>query len=332
MAKDLFIDILHIDLISKDNRSDIKFKELIKGQSREYYSSTPRYEIEFKTAYSNKRKFYKNLIDQESIKRFNSMIEALDVKSTQTHLKYLFGKFYKTYSNYLSQISGYLTENNLPSDLYLKPNNSKKADEAYIIHYLKANAIMLFMELQDRFSNFNEEQEYTQEDIHEKFFSEEAPSKLLVSPYSGSEIEVRKSVVNKRGVFSAIKGDIESRPVNAKILTYNQIIVPDKQTMFSRLEETLNSEGIIDDFYNFKSKRGNKQKLAAFIIKLQIKNFFNERYFPDNKPINDKRITDFFAHRYGVGSDTNKEFRNFKGAQSNRLTSLINANYWLDNI
>ncbi len=332
MAKDFYIDILHIDLIRKDNRSDIKFKELLKELSKEYYGATPNYEVEFKTAYSNKRKFYKNRIDTETIKRFNTLIETLDIQSTEAHLKYLFGKVYKSYSNYLAHISNYIKEHNLDSELYLKPNNTAKADEAYIIYYLKANAIMLLMELQDRFDIYNDEPEYTQEEIHEKFFSEEAPIKLLVSPYSGSEIEIKKPIINKKGVLSAIKGDIESRPDNPKILSYAQIIVSAKQNALARLEETLNNEGIIDEMYNFNSKRGNKQKLAAFILQLQKGNFFNERYFPENKLIDDKKITSFFTHRYGVGSDTNKEFRNFKGSQKHLFTSIVNTNYWLDNI
>lgn len=332
MAKDFFIDILHIDLISKDNRSDIKFKELLKQQTKEYYRATPNYEIEFKTAYSNKRKYYQNRIDAETIKRFNTLVDTLDIQSTEAHLKYLFGKVYKSYTNYLTHISNYIIENSLNSELYLKPSNTSKSDEAYIIYYLKANAIMLLMELQDRFATYNEEPEYTQEEIHEKFFSEEAPTKLLVSPYSGSEIEIKKSIINKRGIFSAIKGDIESRPDNPKILSYAQIIVSAKQSALARLEETLNNEGIIDDKYNFDSKRGNKQKLAAFIIKLQKGNFFNERYFPENKIIEDKKITDFFAQRYGPNSDTDKQFRNFKGSERHKFNKLINQYSWLDKI
>jgi len=123
-----------------------------------------------------------------------------------------------------------------------------------------------------------------------------------------------------------------NHPDNPKILSYAQTIVSSKQNALAKLEETLNSESIIDDKYNFNVKRGNKQKLAAFILKLQIGDFFNQRYFPENKTIDDKKITSFFAHRYGVGSDTNKEFRNFKGSQKHLFKSIVNANYWLDNI
>lgn len=332
MAKDFFIDILHVDLLSKDNRTDIKFKELLKQQPKEYYNASPHYEVEFKSAYSNKRKFYKSKIDVETIRRFNALNDTLDVQSTEAHLKYLFNKIYKSYCNYFAHICNYITENTLNSELYLIPNNTAKSDEAYIIFYLKANAILLFMELQDRFAIHNEEPEYTQEEIHEKFFSEDAPTNLLVAPYSGSEIEIKKSIINKRGIFSAIKGDIESRPDNPKILSYTQIIEKSKQDTLARLEEILNSEGIIDDKYNFISKRSNKQKLAAFIVKLQNANFLNQRYYPGSIVVKDKKITDFFAHRYGVGSDTNKEFRNFKGSQKHLYNFIINANYWLDKI
>ena len=64
-----------------------------------------------------------------------------------------------------------------------------------------------------------------------------------------------------------------NHPDNPKILSYAQTIVSSKQNALAKLEETLNSESIIDDKYNFNVKRGNKQKLAAFILKLQIGDF-----------------------------------------------------------
>lgn len=333
MAKDFFIDILHIDLISKDNRSDIKFKELLKEQSKEYYRATPNYEIEFKTAYSNKRKFYKNRIDSETIKRFNTLVDTLNIQSTEAHLKYLFGKVYKSYSNYLTHISNYIIENGLNSELYLKPSNTTKSDEAYIIYYLKANAMMLFMELQERFSDLSNTEIYTIEELHEVFFNQEPPQELVVKVYSGAEIKTVRKPKKQSSIFKAIQGDI--REENSEVLSYNELIDKTKQREFSKLEVTLNEKGIIDDNYYFIKKRGNKKLLAAFMVKLTEANYFTERLFSENNPpkkIEPKHIYKFFAHRYGPKSDANKEYRNFLGTEKRAYQKLVDNTYWLDQI
>jgi hypothetical protein len=332
MAKDFVLDILHVDFISNDNRKESIFKDLLNGLEKEYYSVTPNYEINFKTAYSNKRKYYKAIIDFESIKKFNHMIDILHVQSTEVHLKFLCSQIYHTYTNYLNSISKYISQNRLDASLYVNPNNGEKSDEAFIIHYLKANAIMLFLELQARFQSLLDEQPYSPEEIHEVFFQEDPPKESLVVPYSGSEIPKMKKFKTTSTKFTPIKGDLDERPENSKILTYDQIFVPSKTTQFAGLEADLNQNAIIDNNYNFIAKKGNKQLLAAFILKLKNHNFFNVRYFPKNKQIEDRQITKYFAHRYGEQSDTNKEFRNLKGPQNQKFQSLVRMHFWLDQI
>ena len=74
MAKDLFIDLLYVEKVTDDKRTENQFKELLKGFKKQYLNTTPKYEIDFKKAYSNKRKYYLKLIENEYIKNFNQMI------------------------------------------------------------------------------------------------------------------------------------------------------------------------------------------------------------------------------------------------------------------
>ena len=329
MAKNLFNDLLYIDLISKDDRKEIQFKELIKKIKKEYYTQTPKFEVAFKKPLSNKRIYYTYCIENETKKQLNKFLSSFDIDSSEIHYKYLYSKYYKPFSNYLLEISNYIRENNLTEDQFSKPGQSLKSDEAYILYFLKANAIFLMMELQERFHKYSDENILMQEEIHEVYFSENPPKDIYVHPYQGNPVQIKKETT-KSTIFKPLKGDLENRSENSKVLTYSKIIA--KPDSFARAEESLFNNSIINHSYNFNNTKGNKLILAAFIHQLISKQIINERIFPGALKIKDRQITKFFALRYGNGSDTNKEFRNFKGLYKSKLIATIQNNYWLDNI
>ena len=333
MAKDLFIDLLYVEKVTDDKRTENQFKELLKGFKKQYLNTTPKYEIDFKKGYSNRRKYYLKLIETEYIKNFNQINDALEINTTPGHLSFLYDKEYNRIKNYLNQISNYVSDNDLDETLYLKPIQNDKSDEAYIISFLKANAMMLFMELQERFSELSDTEIYTIEELHEVFFNEEPPEELIVKSYSGAEIKTVRKQVKQSSIFNAIQGDF--REENNDVLSYNELINKIKQREFAKLEELLNEKGIIDDEYNFIKDRGKKILLAAFMVKLTEAKYFNERIFFEDKPskkIERKHIHKFFAHRYGPGSNADKEYRNFLGAKKRAYQKLVDANFWLDQI
>ena len=333
MAKDLFIDLLYVEKVTDDKRTDNQFKELLNGFKKEYPITTPNYEIDFKKAYSNKRKYYFKLIENDYIKKFNAINDTLEANSTPGHLSFLYDKEFNRITNYLTQISNYISENDLDEGLYLKPTNNDKSDEAYIISFLKANAMMLFMELQERFSDLSDTEIYTIEELHEVFFTEEPPQDLVVKVYSGAEINTVRKPKKQSSIFKAIQGDF--RKENSVVLSYNELIDKTKQREFSKLEETLNEKDIIDDNYYFIKKRGNKKLLAAFMVKLTEANYFTERLFFESKPskkIEPKHIYKFFAYRYGPSSNAGKEYRRFLGTEKRAYQKLVDANFWLDQI
>lgn len=333
MAKDLFIDLLYVEKVTDEKRTDNQFKELLNGFKKEYPITTPNYEIDFKKAYSNKRKYYFKLIENDYIKKFNAINDTLEANSTPGHLSFLYDKEFNRITNYLTQISNYISENDLDESLYLKPTNNDKSDEAYIISFLKANAMMLFMELQERFSDLSDTEIYTIEELHEVFFNQEPPQELVINVYSSAEIKTVRKPKKQSSIFKAIQGDF--REENSEVLSYGELINKSKQREFSKLEETLNEKNIIDDKYNFIKKKGNKILLAAFMVKLTEAKYFNERlFFDDNPPkkIQRKHIYKFFAYRYGPSSNANREYRNYLGTEKRAYQNLVDANFWLDQI
>ena len=48
MAKDLFIDLLYVEKVTDDKRTDNQFKELLNGFKKEYPITTPNYEIDLR--------------------------------------------------------------------------------------------------------------------------------------------------------------------------------------------------------------------------------------------------------------------------------------------
>lgn len=328
MANNLFNDILHIDPVYKNLKTENQLCAEYENIKKEYHTTTPLFEIEFNKPLTSIRKLYWQLITNETTVLFNILINDFERTSVPEETHFLYQKHLKNFSYSIKNIANYISERELSSNIFIKPSKDKKADEAYIIYFLKANSIMLFMELQERFNNATET--YTQEEIHEIYFNEEAPENLLVINYNGQQIQTKKKPEKETKIFRAIKGDLETRVDNLKIIEYHKIIA--KPDNFARSEEILNEVNIIDNNYNFIATKGNKQLLAAFILKLISIGYFNERIFPRAKKINDKDITNFFAHRYGSGSDTDREFRNFKGAKQHQLKSIIDLNYWIDNI
>lgn len=336
MNKDFFIDLLHIDKLSIDKRTDNQYKLDNKKIDKVYPNATPLYEVVFKKkAFSEKRKYYVKLINAETTIRLNEMINALDINSTNDHLKYLYHKYYKIFTEYFRHISNYINDNEINENQYIKTSQIEKADEAYIIFYLKANSILLFLELQERFHKYANFEYLEENDVYEAFFNEEPPATEDVVKYSGDIINTKKNIIKKGNAFSPIKGELSFRQNDEKLLTFNEIIEPNKADRFIRLEEQLNSNNIIDDQYNFKSVKGNKQILAAFILKLYQTGYINRKVFFKNKPAKDIKgpaITKFFANRYGANSNTNKEFRNFQLSQKRKYDKLIASYHWLDQI
>lgn len=330
MILDLFNDILYVNPIYKNDKSENQLIDDFQNSKKEYFNATPTFEIDFIKPLKPIRKYYCKMLFNETIVQFNRLTNDFDRNLIPEEEHFLRQKYFIQFSYYLKNIASYINERELSENLFTKPNDNPKADEAYIIYYFKANCIFLLMELQERYKNSTEPEIYTQEEIHEVYFNEEPPSNLYVLNYNGEPIQIKTITSIETKNFNVIKGDLESRNENKKIISFKTLIA--KSDNFARAEEKLFEQQIIDAYYDFIPDKGNKIILAAFIHQLINKEILNTRIFPGGKIIRERAITKFFAHRYGFASDTDKEFRNFKGVNKHKLKPIIYNHSWLDNI
>lgn len=330
MYQDIINDLIYVKPVSKDQRTDLQFNEELKIMPKEYPIATPFYEIEFKKPLTPARKYYSELIKTFTVKKLNEIITNSKTGKIAEEYQYLYKSKENEIKQYFHFIREHISNNQLSEDLFKTPSRDKKSDEAYVIHFIKYNCIMLYMELQERFKGKAKFEIMEMEEIQETYLNEETTKEIVIKPYEGITIQYNEKIKKDATAFQPIRGDLELRVFNEKIIAFDELIT--KKEQFAILESKLNENNIIDKNYNFIPNRGNKQLLAAFILLLKNKGYFNEFIFPGRKPIKDSKITDFFDHRYGNNSDTDKEYRNFKGSKSLQFKHLVEKTYWLDQI
>jgi len=330
MYKDIINDLIYVKPVSKDERTDLQFNEDVKKIQKQFPRATPIYEIEFKKPLTPIRKYYSELLKSFITKKLNEIITNSKSDKLEEEYQYLYKSTENEIKQYFHFIREHISNNQLSEDLFKTSSKDKKSDEAYVIHLMKYNCIMLYMELQDRFKGKSEYDVLDMEEIQETYLYEESPKEIVIKPYDGITIQYTEKVKQDAKAFRPIKGDLEHRIFNDKIIAFDDLIA--KKDQFTMLESKLNENNIIDENYNFIPNKGNKQLLAAFILLIKNKGYLNEFFFPGRKPIRDSKITDFFSHRYGNNSDTDKQFRNFKRANAIQFKQIIENTYWLDKI
>ena len=260
MSKDIINDLIYINPVSKDNRTDTKINEELKSLVKEYPIATPLYEIDFKKAITPIRKYYTELIKNFITSKLNEIISNSKTDKLEEEYQYLYAVAESGIKQYFSFIREHIENNNLTEDLYKSPSRDKKSDEAYVIHFMKYNCIMLFMELQERFKGKAEFEIMELEEIQETYLYEEASKDLVIKPYEGSPIHYTEKIKEDAKAFRPIKGDLDQRPNNPKIIPFDELIA--KPDQFVIHEKTLNEYGIIDNEYEFIFKKGNKNEIV----------------------------------------------------------------------
>lgn len=333
MINDFFQDLLNNHILTRENveKTDDQFIEDLNCLSTVIPNSPLKYEIDFKRAFYPIRKYYHKRITNETYSIYNQLFDDF----TNDKLGEEFPKKYKIYHKFLSEllrsINKYLYNKGIKASFYLNPKYSANADQAYIIFFLKANMIMLLMELQDNFGKYSTTDILSTEEIYEYYFNENLHENSPIIPLT-SISKTQSDNDNEEDFikFKPILGDMESRSKVKKIISFKKLIK--KSDKFLSLEVKLFNNSIIDEKYNFIADKGNKQLLAAFIHQLIRHDYLHSRLFPGNITIKERDITKFFAIRYGSFSDCDKEFRNFKNKDRHKLQKLIDYNLWLDSI
>ena len=172
MANDLFSKIISIGFgLHKDNRTSNKYQqEFQKLNYKINFSKPPSYKVDIKRPIDIKEKYYFKSIDIKCQEIYNELIEAFHPDAMHPELHYTYTVFFNRLEQYLIDINNYITSRSLG-----------KIDSE-IINYLKANAILLFMELQKKFNKYSSKEIIEIEDIYSHYFNTTHPVNSEIIP------------------------------------------------------------------------------------------------------------------------------------------------------
>lgn len=322
MITDIFASLISITKgLHRDNRTERDFKELNNRLKTDIqYKAAPLFTIEFpEKPFGAKRKYFKSLIDIEATSKFNKLIEEFADTLIEAICVFNYQVFYSQYRQFLIDVKKYIDNHNFQRE-------SLKEENTYIIQYLKANMIWLYMELQERFSNYGSEDEMTIEEIYQYYF-EETLNELEIKPSEIGKITIPEKI--KENPFKPIESDLPHRPTKDKVLNYRDIVQHSKS--LARAEEMMFEAGLIDTDYNFISNtaKSNKSVLGIIYFLFIEKDYFNKIKNDPFKRIKSTDIVRFLNNRYNT--DARKQFKNFE-ANPTKRNELINDEYLLKNL
>ena len=322
MIKDIFTSLLSITKgIHKDSTSERAYTELNKKlKINTSYKTTPLFSINFtERDLGSKRKYYKKLIDIEASKKFNKLIDSFPENATEHEHTFNYQIIFNEFKQYLIEVDEYIEK-------YNYDRTTIQEENTYVIQYLKTNIILLYLELQERFAEFGEEDIFTIEEIY-KFYFNEVLDEIEIIPYSKKE----PVIVTKEDTtpFRPISNDLPQRPIKKNILKYNNIVKDSKS--FSRAEQIMFEADIIDKDYNFvyNAAKKNKSILGILYFLFIQKGYFNSIRTTPFKKIKNTDIVKFLNNRYNT--DARKQFKIFENDAEKR-NELISNEYFLQNL
>jgi hypothetical protein len=332
---ELYHKILLLELRPWTNRevTEAKFKEMLQKVKPQHFVFQPIYEVDFPKPLTAKRKYYHAIIENEAIRYLNNFHQIIEGCLNDKERKYwVHTTLTKVFVPKLKEVSKIIDDNTYTLELVSSGAKSKAdkntLEEAYIIQHVKYQLIRLYMEIQETYKAFLKDDEMPEEELHQVYFTEEAPSKSLLIEAEkiklakpASKVEVKESTDSIR----ILKSDF--RDPSKGVLDYNTIIK--NSSRFASFEEQLFLHGYIDKDYNFYNKHGQIQELAAIYHVMINKGYFSPKDFNKNKMLKPLDYRKFLDHRYNAKTD--KQFRTL-GNEPEKVAEFLEANYWLENL
>ena len=322
MINDIYASLISItEGIHKDTRNERDYKELNnKFQKSIAYKTPPLFTISFaEKDFGAKRKYYKKLIDIETCNKFNELIDSFPENAIEHEHIFNYQKIFNQYKQHLQNVDNYIKKYNFHRENIQEENT-------FVIQYLKTNMIWLFLELQERFAEYGEEDRFTVEEIYKYYFNEIIKEIEIIPNTKTETIILPKKEIP---IFIPISNDLTHRPLKTNIMSYD-IIVKESKSL-SRAEQMMFEAGIIDKDYNFISNvsRSNKSILGIIYFLFIQKGYFNPIKTEPFKKIKSTDIIKFLNNRYNT--DARKQFKNFEN-DSEKRNELINIEYILQNL
>jgi len=199
MTNEFITDLLNNQILTRDDveKTDNQFLDEFSNLLQELPIYRPNYEVEYKRPIYPIRKYYYRRISNEITSIFNKVFGVFSNSNLQEEYYLQYQKFYSFFSEILFNIRDYIEKNQITTKHYLNPEYSIHSDQAYIIFFLKANVILLLMEIQDQFGHYSTNEILNVEEIYEFYFNESPPQKpLIVSAKNKHHLKNKKIAFN----------------------------------------------------------------------------------------------------------------------------------------
>lgn len=332
----IFHEIFFLGLrpwMNRDWRED-KYKELFQAETQEVFNHQPLYKIVFNKPLNAKRKYYYLLATNGTIHFLNDIKTNIDDALNDNEKKYIIiQQALKPLSQKLKEINTLIEERNYQWDAIkgtaqTTKSDSNVADEAYIFQLIKYHLLSLYLEIQNVYLQFLKDDAYTDEELHQKFFTEAIFQTGIITNADNIHLPTPASQVKADPNAKTFERKaFDFRDPKKGILSYDKIIRNEQR--FSAFEEELFTHNIIDANFNFIDAHGNKQLLAAAIHTAISKKYFSERNFEKKTPLKQVDIRKFIDHRYNASID--KQFRTW-GNDANALAQFLDNHFWITNL
>ncbi len=312
--------ILFLELRPYRHRERLQdyFKKLLAGFGHTHYQYQPLWEVKFLPPYSPKLSYYQRLISNEAAAFFNQlnrmMQQATDEEQKTYHvytaMNKVVGEKLKQTASEVNRLD-YSLSNVLPgSDCRLK--NPVHAEESFIFQLLKLHLIALYLNIQDTFGDFVQEDKYDEEGMYFVFFGEEKPELSFLQKAEAIVIPIIPAIRNVKRQFVPVHDDHQSRMLTKMDYSYVR-----NAERFAEIETRLYEYEIIDEDYHFikNKKQRNHTLLAAVYQELIDKNYFRRNILKSTDKIKDNDIRQYLDARYAT--DTSQQFRKLTEEQRN---------------
>ncbi|WP_207493183.1 DUF6617 family protein [Aridibaculum aurantiacum] len=309
--------------------SEQKYLELLQEVQKEHYQFQPLFKVTFPKPVNNKRKYYAFLMENAAISYFNS-IHSLISRANDNGKKYWVNDtINKKLKPKLKEAQQVIKENGYTREAINTTSNTTNyedlRDNSYIIQLLKFHLIHIYLEFQNIYAHLLSEDQLTEEEIRQYYFSEAVIDKPVLTKADEVKLpatSVQIKVEPEEKSLPVYKLDF--RPEEKGVLPFDVMIKnPDR---FASFEEELYSHDLIDNNRNFKNIHGQLQELAAVYYVLIRKGYFNKMNLQKRKEITPLDVRKFLDHRYAAS--TIKQFNIWKN-DPDGLAAFIEKYYWL---
>jgi hypothetical protein len=310
--------ILFLDLRPyrhRDDKQDV-YRELLATQSVEHYQFQPAREVAFFKPPTPRTTWYRNLIHHEAISYYNEISLLIAAAQDDTEKRFhVYTALNKEVGEKLRQVATETERLDYRLE-YINPEGNHRlkeihtAEETYIFQYLKTELIALYLNIQEAFKEYLNEEIKDEAWIYLVYFGEAVPKKPLLKSAEAIVLPLKPAKEKTTIGFRPVKNDI--RPILLSKADYSIIKYPDR---FAAVEEQLVEYDIIDDSYHFikNKKQSNHTLLAAVYRELIDKNYFRRNIIGSAKKYTDNDIRKYLDERYGT--DTSQQFRKLANEQ-----------------